>query len=32
MHLILELDITMASVETLVIDEADRMFEMGVTE
>ena len=32
MHLILELDITMASVETLILDEADRLFEMGVTE
>lgn len=32
MHLILELNITLASVEMLVLDEADRLFEMGITE
>ena len=32
MHLIIELEITMASVETLILDEADRLFEMGITE
>jgi superfamily II DNA/RNA helicase len=30
MHLIAELDYGMSSVEMLVLDEADRLFEMGI--
>jgi ATP-dependent RNA helicase DDX54/DBP10 len=32
MHLISELDIGFSSVETLILDEADRLFEMGISE